>query len=94
MKGMRNIAPFGLRMPEELKKRLSDMAEANGRSLNSQIVLLLEEYLDVCEAHKDASSFTFSNDLINTDPVQKALSDLYKAVRDLEQKDLKDDKHP
>lgn len=38
---MREIAPFGLRMPPELKDRLGDIAKANGRSLNTEIVARL-----------------------------------------------------
>lgn len=30
--------PFGLRMPDELRRRIHDAAKASGRSLNSEIV--------------------------------------------------------
>lgn len=45
MKGASQIAPFGLRMPEELKDKLAERATANGRSLNSEIVQILEDAL-------------------------------------------------
>lgn len=37
------IAPFGLRMPDDLKARVQAAAEANNRSLNAEIVATLEE---------------------------------------------------
>ncbi|WP_332848685.1 Arc family DNA-binding protein [Massilia sp. S19_KUP03_FR1] len=41
----RSIAPFGIRMPEELKKQLTEQARNNHRSLNSELVMRLEESL-------------------------------------------------
>ncbi|GAB6044385.1 Arc family DNA-binding protein [Endothiovibrio diazotrophicus] len=38
----RDIAPFGLRMPPELKESLKEEADRNGRSLNAEIVYRLE----------------------------------------------------
>lgn len=35
---MREIAPFGLRMPAELKERIDREAKANGRSMNTEII--------------------------------------------------------
>lgn len=43
MRGTRNIAPFGLRMPDELKEAVQDRANKNGRSLNSEILQILFE---------------------------------------------------
>ncbi|CAI2142038.1 Arc family DNA-binding protein [Serratia marcescens] len=43
MKGMRNIAPFGLRMPDQLREAVTERAKANGRSMNSEIVQILED---------------------------------------------------
>ena len=42
---VRDIAPYGVRMPADLKDKLQDMAKRNGRSLNSEIVRILEEYM-------------------------------------------------
>lgn len=39
----REINPFGLRMPAELKARLEDAAHDNRRSLNAEIVARLQE---------------------------------------------------
>lgn len=46
MKGMRNIAPYGVRMPESLKEALTIRAQKNGRSLNSEIVMILQAAVD------------------------------------------------
>lgn len=46
MKGASLIAPFGLRMPEELKEKISERAKSNGRSMNAEIVQILQDALD------------------------------------------------
>lgn len=38
-----DIAPLGLRMPEELKARIKRVAEKQGRSMNAEIVSALEK---------------------------------------------------
>lgn len=43
---VRDIAPYGVRMPADLKEKLQHLAKKNGRSLNSEIVRILEEYVD------------------------------------------------
>ncbi|EBV3497670.1 Arc family DNA-binding protein [Salmonella enterica subsp. enterica serovar Kottbus] len=45
MKGASLIAPFGLRMPEELKEKIAKRAKTNGRSMNAEIVQILEDAL-------------------------------------------------
>lgn len=35
---VRDIAPFGVRMKPELKEKLKELAEKEGRSLNSEII--------------------------------------------------------
>ncbi|WP_373568025.1 Arc family DNA-binding protein [Limimaricola sp. G21655-S1] len=37
-----NRTPFGLRMPESLKKQVKESAEENGRSQNSEICFQLQ----------------------------------------------------
>lgn len=49
MKGMRNIAPFGLRMPDDLREAIAERAKRNGRSMNSEIVQILQDTLDANE---------------------------------------------
>ncbi|EGS5619614.1 Arc family DNA-binding protein [Salmonella enterica] len=48
MKGASLIAPFGLRMPEELKEKIAERAKSNGRSMNAEIVQILEDTV-TCE---------------------------------------------
>lgn len=43
MKGMRSIAPMGVRIPDDLKEQIQAKAKANGRSMNAEIVQILEE---------------------------------------------------
>lgn len=38
-----SIAPFGLRLPPDLKEWITREARANRRSMNSEIILRLEE---------------------------------------------------
>lgn len=43
---IRDIHPFGVRMPDELKERLDREAKINGRSLNTEIVIRLKNSLE------------------------------------------------
>ncbi|EPU0316249.1 TPA: Arc family DNA-binding protein [Klebsiella aerogenes] len=53
MKGASQIAPFGLRMPEDLKTAISERAAKNGRSMNAEIVQILEDRLSTEQALED-----------------------------------------
>lgn len=46
MKGASLIAPFGLRMPEDLKVKIAERAKSNGRSMNAEIVQILQDAVD------------------------------------------------
>ena len=46
MNGMRNIAPTGVRIPDDLKIKLQERARRNGRSMNSEIVKILQTAVD------------------------------------------------
>lgn len=46
MKGASQIAPLGIRLPEELREKIKVKAKENGRSVNSEIVQMLEDALD------------------------------------------------
>lgn len=46
MSRIRDIAPYTIRMPEEMKEKLVARAKANGRSLNSEMVMTLQESLE------------------------------------------------
>lgn len=39
----RDIAPFGVRMPTELKALVEEVAAANGRSINAEVLTRLQE---------------------------------------------------
>jgi hypothetical protein len=39
----RDVNPFGLRMPSDVKEELEKLAEQNRRSLNAEIIVRLEE---------------------------------------------------
>ncbi len=39
----KQIVPYGLRMPPEVKEQLEKLAEQNRRSLNAEIVVRLEQ---------------------------------------------------
>lgn len=41
-----NIAPFGVRMPPDLKQRLEISAKNNNRSLNAEVVFWLQKAMD------------------------------------------------
>lgn len=45
----RDIAPFGLRMPSELKERIETHARKHSRSINSEIVGRLADSIDATE---------------------------------------------
>ncbi|KEZ17163.1 Mnt [Sphingobium yanoikuyae] len=38
----RQIPPFGLRMPDKLRVQLKELAETRRRSMNAQIIVMLE----------------------------------------------------
>lgn len=46
MNGMRNIAPTGVRIPDDLKDKIQVRARRNGRSMNSEIVKILQTAID------------------------------------------------
>lgn len=43
----RDITPFGLRMPADLKARIDAAAARNGRSINAECVARLQDSFDV-----------------------------------------------
>lgn len=46
MKRVRDISPYSIRMPDELKEALTERAKKNGRSLNSEMVMILQSAVD------------------------------------------------
>lgn len=65
MKGASLIAPFGLRMPEDLKEKIASRAKNNGRSMNAEIVQILHETLE-------ADRMLGGSDLVDFDSTQAA----------------------
>lgn len=64
MKGASNIAPMGVRIPEDLKEKIQARARANGRSMNSEIVKILSDAVDGA-AKVDAPSLNEIRSFIN-----------------------------
>lgn len=50
----RDIAPFGLRMPPEMKSTIEAAAQRNGRSMNAEIVARLEASLKAAHIAEQA----------------------------------------
>ncbi len=46
MSRIRDIIPYSLRMPDNLKEELAERAKKNGRSLNSEMVMILQAAVD------------------------------------------------
>lgn len=46
MSRIRDIAPYTIRMPESLRNQLATRAQRNGRSLNSEMVMILQEAVE------------------------------------------------
>lgn len=63
MKGASQIAPFGLRMPEELKDAIAERAKKNGRSMNSEIVQIIEDALN--DNASSEAEIHVPNDVLN-----------------------------
>ncbi|WP_273967984.1 Arc family DNA-binding protein [Enterobacter cancerogenus] len=61
MKGTRSIAPFGLRMPDDLKERVATRATLNGRSMNAEIIQILEDVVAGNDAAPEISKIRQEN---------------------------------
>ncbi|MEY0834262.1 Arc family DNA-binding protein [Providencia alcalifaciens] len=56
MSRIRDIAPYTIRMPEGMKDKLSVRAHKNGRSLNSEMVMILQEALEKSESKPQSNA--------------------------------------
>ncbi|MEX9565397.1 Arc family DNA-binding protein [Morganella morganii] len=56
MPRIRDIAPYTIRMPEGMKEKLTARAKANGRSLNSEMVMTLQESLERADPKPKSSA--------------------------------------
>lgn len=67
MKGASQIAPLGVRLPDELKLKVQTRASKNGRSMNAEIVSIIER--------------SFSEDVERThDVTQRILNHLQQII--------------
>ncbi|MEY0487724.1 Arc family DNA-binding protein [Providencia rettgeri] len=77
MKGMRSIAPFGVRMPDDLKEKLTVRAAQNGRSLNSEIVMILQSAVDEASTSNTISSIAQAEADKIKEALEETLTKLY-----------------
>lgn len=76
------IAPYGLRIPPELKARIEQAASINSRSLHSEIIAALErsfpkqDELDAVETSLLLLKVEMGSDRVNSERLQRALSAL------------------
>lgn len=62
MKGASQIAPLGVRLPDELKLKVQGRAIENGRSMNAEIVSIIERsFSDEVEKHHEAAQRILSH---------------------------------
>ncbi|HGE8458727.1 TPA: Arc family DNA-binding protein [Serratia marcescens] len=78
MKGARDISPMGIRVPDSLKKRIQQEADKNGRSMNSEIVLILQNHIDGLDNPSSVESFAQQE----ADKFKEALLATLKAMQD------------
>lgn len=66
MKGASSIAPIGIRLPEELKSKVQERAKQHGRSMNAEIVQIIEDSFDNEGAQKaEADLLRKTEELLN-----------------------------
>ena len=75
----RDIPPYGLRMPAELKKRLEEESVASGRSLNAELIDRLRRSLEQQDLirrneYSRAADPDFPADIARTDAERATLS--------------------
>lgn len=54
----RDITPFGVRFPTPLKEKIEKYAKENGRSMNSEIITMLDECYAEKASGKNIKDFT------------------------------------
>ncbi|MGU5658673.1 Arc family DNA-binding protein [Aeromonas veronii] len=69
-----NIAPFGVRMPPELKKRLEESAKTHNRSLNSEVVFWLQKAMDEEAGKSKQLQISFDGDSVHKEGSQLEFS--------------------
>lgn len=94
MKGMRNIAPFGLRMPDDLREAIAERAKRNGRSMNSEIVQILENALTGPQIGGTVKIGVSEDSFVEIDPNKpgSVINGLFQLMQQL--KGIENDKKP
>lgn len=81
-----NISPFGLRMPPEIKSEVEQLAKVSGRSMNAQIVHMLQWCLDEMRrmeddyaAQKEYEEHIRSTPVQDLEPLERFERELHEA---------------
>lgn len=78
MTKIRDISPFSVRISDTLKRSLSERAAKNGRSLNSEIVMILQAAIDDESSSKTIDGFAQQE----ADKFKEALLETLKTMYD------------
>lgn len=76
---VRDIAPYGVRMPAELKEKIGEIAKSNGRSMNAEIVMAIEAWVSHHE-RKDGVEVTNINMPMTKDEMRMLIDSVKEAV--------------
>lgn len=90
---VRDIAPYGVRMPAELKERLQARAKRNGRSMNSEIVQILQDVMDAEDSDAENSVLTaqvMENRETLPDEYQKILANFDQRIKEIAEQATKE----
>lgn len=93
-KYLTRIAPFGVRMPPSLKARVEAAAKANNRSMNMEIVAVLEEKFPDPAAALDMVPFMvrwMRENAAHVDAMSPAYADFLKMAADAYFRQLSED---
>ncbi len=72
---------FRIRLPIELKEKIQESASIHKRSMNAQIVAVLEEYYENSESLRDSMTISFGNESFNeSQRVRDAFYELMEAL--------------
>ena len=66
------ITPYPLRIDQETRAKIEALAKANGRSLNAQIVLMLDEWL--------AGSAATDSQSLTTEDVRRIAAEVFQEL--------------
>lgn len=76
---VRDIAPYGVRMPAELKEKIAGIAKGNGRSMNAEIVMAIEAWVSFHE-RKEGVDTTNINMPMTKDEMRTLVDNVKEAV--------------